>query len=94
MNEKEELTRSITEAHSLAKITNMPGWKIIEKYIDDTTDDCQEALEDEENKDMADIQASRKLLKWIKDFKDLFSYTEISAEEDQQELNRINKKGE
>jgi hypothetical protein len=96
MNEKEELARSIIQANSLKKITKMAGWKIIKRYLNETTVECQETLENEENKDMADIQASRKLLKWIQGFKELFEDTEFTAEEAQRELKLISKfkKGE
>ena len=42
---------------------------------------------------MANIKACRKIIGWIKDFRDLLKYTEISAYEDEQELKRIKGEG-
>ena len=92
MTEKEdraELELSINQANSLKQMTGMAGWKIIDEFLNDTEEECKDILEDEENKDIIDIQASRKILKWIKNFRELFIYTEVSAQNDEQELKRI-----
>ncbi|HDY90170.1 MAG TPA: hypothetical protein ENH82_18880 [bacterium] len=92
MNDKEELNLSINQANSLKKITTMRGWKIIEDFLARSEEKYDKELKDESNDDLANIKACRKILEWIKDFRDLLKYTEISAYEDEKELKRI--KGE
>jgi hypothetical protein len=70
----------------------MTGWKKIEDFLKDAEDECQVNLDDTLNKDLVDIQASRVLKKFIKEFRELFIDTELSAKEDERELKRI--KGE
>ena len=67
----------------------MPGWKIIEDFLGKEEARCDKELKDENNNDLANIKACRKIIKFVKDFKDLLRFTDISAEEDQRELNRI-----
>ena len=86
MNAKTALAISINRADSLKNMTQMSGWKIIEGFLKDAEEECQGKLDDEDNKDIADIQASRKLKKFISDFRELFIDTELSAGEDQREL--------
>ena len=93
MNDKEELTLSINQANSLKKITTMQGWKIVEHFLARSEEKCDKELKDENNDDMANIKACRKILEWIKDFRGLLKYTAISAYEDEQELKRIKGKG-
>jgi len=92
MNDKAELTLSINRANSLKKIIKMPGWKIIKDFLDKSEEKYDRELKDENNDDMANIKACRKIIKFIKDFRDLLKFTEISAYEDEKELERI--KGE
>ena len=92
MGDKDELTLSINQANSLKRITTMPGWKIIEDFLDKSEEKYGGELKDENNNDLANIKACRKILEWIKDFRGLLKYTAISAYEDEQELKRI--KGE
>lgn len=92
MNDKDELTLSINQANSLKRITKMPGWKIIEDFLKKSEEKYDKELKDESNDDMANIKACRKIIGFVKDFRDLFKFTEISAYEDEQELKRI--KGE
>lgn len=92
MNEKAELTLSINQANSLKRITKMPGWKIIEDFLDKYEQDSLTDLKDMEIFDMENVQACRKILKFIKDFREMLRFTEISAYEDEKELKRI--KGE
>lgn len=92
MNIKTELTLSITQANSLKRITKMPGWKIIEDFLAKSEEKYDKELKSESNDDLANIKACRKILGWIKDFRDLLRFTEIAAYEDEQELKRI--KGE
>ena len=89
MNDKAELNLSINQANSLKKITTMPGWKIIEDFLAKSEEKYDKELKDESNDDLANIKACRKILEWIKDFRDLLKYTDISAYEDEQELKRI-----
>ncbi|MFA5543104.1 MAG: hypothetical protein WDA47_04975 [Bacilli bacterium] len=91
-NEKIELIQAIAMASSLKSITNSKGWKIIEDYMDETLKECQDILEDDQNKDLSDIQGARRLIRWIKDFREMIENTEISAEDDMQELEKINRK--
>ena len=89
MNDKIELQISINQADSLKKMPKMSGWKIIEDFLNNAEEECKERLEDEGNKDISDIQGARKLLKFINDFRELFTNTEISADYDKQELKRL-----
>jgi len=89
VNEKDYLQVSINQANSLKKITTMPGWKIIENFLNKSEEKYDKELKDEKNDDLTNIKACRKILGWIKDFRDLLKYTEISAYEDEQELKRI-----
>ena len=89
MDDKTELTISINQANNLKQIIKMPGWKIPEKFIKESEEECNKKLKDKDNKDLADIQACRLLLEWIDRFRKLIYYTEISAYEDEQELERI-----
>ena len=89
MNEEKELEISINEANSLKKITKTPGWKIIENFLDKSLEKYSKELKSEENNNIANIQADRKMLEWIKNFRDLFRYTELSAQQDEEELRRI-----
>jgi len=89
MNDKAELNLSINQANSLKKITTMPGWKIIEDFLKKSEEKYNKELKDESNDDLANIKACRKIIGWIKDFRDLLKYTDISAYEDEQELKRI-----
>lgn len=89
MDDKAELKLSINQANSLKKITKMPGWKIIEDFLKKSEEKYDKELKDENNDDMANIKACRKIIEWISDFKNLFRFTEISAYEDEQELERI-----
>lgn len=91
MDEEKELTLSISQANSLKKITTMPGWKIIEDFLDKSEEKYDKELKSEENNDMANIKACRKIIGWIGDFRDLFRYTEIAAQQDEQELKIIRK---
>ena len=93
MNDKAELNLSINQANSLKKITTMPGWKIIEDFLAKSEEKYDKELKDESNDDLANIKACRKILEWIKDFRDLLKYTDISAYEDEQELKRIKGEG-
>ena len=92
MDDKEELTLSISQANNLKRITKMPGWKIIDDFLKKSEEKYDKELKSESNDDLANIKACRKILGWIKDFKDLLRYTEIAAYEDEKELKRI--KGE
>ena len=93
MDEKKELTLSINQANSLKRITKMPGWKIIEDFLAKSEEKYDKELKDEKNDDLTNIKACRKILGWIKDFRDKIRLTEISAYEDEQELKRINGEG-
>jgi len=93
MNDKAELNLSINQANSLKKITTMPGWKIIEDFLKKSEEKYNEELKDESNDDLANIKACRKIIGWIKNFRDLLKYTDISAYEDEQELKRIKGEG-
>ncbi|RXG65945.1 hypothetical protein ES695_05445, partial [Candidatus Atribacteria bacterium 1244-E10-H5-B2] len=79
MSDKDELTLSVNQANSLKKITKMQGWKTIEDFLQKSEEKYDKELKDENNDDMANIKACRKILGWIKDFRDLFRFTEISA---------------
>ena len=92
MNDKTELTISIAQADSLKKIQKMPGWKIIEGFLGKAGAKCDKELKDETNDDLANIKACRKIIGFIKDFRDLLRITELSADEDQRELNRLKRK--
>jgi len=94
MDMKAELNLSINQANSLKKITTMPGWKIIEDFLKKSEEKYDKELKDENNDDLANIKACRKIIGWIKDFRDLLKYTEISAYEDEQELKKIKGEGE
>ncbi len=89
MDRKTLLQISINQADSLKKITQMSGWKLIEKFLQEKEEECQVNLDDETIIDLADIQASRKLKNFIRDFKELFIDTELSAKEDERELKRL-----
>ena len=89
MDEKTELIISIAQADSLKKMTKMPGWKIIEDFLGKYEKDSLNKLQDIENNDLAAIQSCRRIIKFVKDFRDLLRFTDIAAEEDQRELNRI-----
>ena len=89
MNEEKELILSINEANSLKKITKMPGWGIIEDFLAKSEEKYDKELKDESNNDLANIMACRKMIGWIDDFRDLFKYTELSAQQDEEELRRI-----
>lgn len=93
MEDKDELNLSISQANSLKRITKMPGWKTIENFLKKSEEKYDKELKDENNDDLANIKACRKILEWIKDFRDLFRFTEISAYEDEQELKRIKGEG-
>lgn len=92
MDDKDELKLSISQANSLKRITKMSGWKIIKDFLKKSEEKYNKELKDENNNDLANIKACRKILGWIKDFRDKIRFTEISAYEDEQELKRI--KGE
>ena len=92
MDDKSELTISIGKAESLKKMQKMSGWKIIEDFLTKSNDKYNKQLRDDTNDDIADVKACRKVLEVIKDFRDLLRFTELSAEEDQRELDII--KGE
>ena len=92
MNDKTALAISINQADSLKKMTQMSGWKIIEGFLNEAEEECQAKLDDEDNKDIVDIQAARALKKWINRFRELFIDTELSAGNDQREL-KILKEG-
>lgn len=89
MSDKTELTLSINQANSLKRITKMPGWKIIENFLAESEEECDGDLKDDNNDDLVNIKADRKVLKWIKKFRDLLKDTEISAYNDEQELKII-----
>jgi len=91
MNDKEELTLSIEQANSLKRITKMPGWKIIEGFLNKSEEKYDKELRDEKNDDMANIKACRKIIGWIGDFRDKIRFTELSAYEDTKELQRLTK---
>ena len=93
MGDKEELTLSINQANSLKRITKMSGWKPIEDFLKKSEEKYDKELKDENNDDMANIKACRKILGWIKDFRDKIRFTEIAAHEDEQELKRIKGEG-
>ena len=92
MDMKDELILSNNEANSLKKITKMPGWKIIEDFLSESEIKYDKELKDESNDDLANIKACRKIIGWIGDFRDLFRYSEISAQQDEEELKILNKK--
>jgi len=89
MNIEEELRLSIEQANSLKRITKMPGWKPIEDFLARSEEKYDKELKDEKNEDLTNIKACRKIIGWIKDFRDLLKYTEIAAYEDEQELKKI-----
>jgi len=92
MDDRTELTLSIGKAESLKKMQRMPGWKIIEDFLTKSDDKYNKQLKDDTNDDMADVKACRKIIKFVEDFRDLLRITELSADEDQRELDLI--KGE
>jgi len=92
MDDKTELTISIGKAESLKKMQRMPGWKIIEDFLTKSDDKYNKQLKDDTNDDIADVKACRKIIGFIRDFRDLLRITELSADEDQRELDLI--KGE
>jgi len=95
MDDKTELTISIGKADSLKKMQRMPGWRIIEDFLTKSDDKYNKQLKDDTNDDIVDVKACRKIIGFIKDFRDLLKITELSADEDQRELDIINKqKGE
>jgi len=89
MDDKTELTISIGKAESLKKMQKMPGWKIIEDFLGKSEEKYNKQLKDDTNDDMADVKACRKIIGFIGDFRDLLRITELSADEDQRELNLI-----
>ena len=89
MDDKSELTISIGKAESLKKMQKMSGWKIIEDFLTKSNNKYNKQLRDDTNDDIADVKACRKVLEVIKDFRDLLRFTELSAEEDQRELDII-----
>lgn len=93
MDNKDELNLSINQANSLKKITSMAGWKIVEDFLSKSEEKYDRQLKDDNNDDIADIKGCRKIIAFIKNFRDLIRFTEISAHEDEQELEKI-KKGE
>ena len=92
MNDRAELELSINQANSLKQMTGMAGWKIIDEFLKGYEEESLNSLRDTGNKDLADIQSCRKIIEFIQDFRDLFNYTEISAQNDEQELKRIKRK--
>ena len=92
MDDKTELTISISQAESLKKIQRMSGWKIIEGFLGKAEAKYEKELKSEANDDLASIKACRKIIGFVKDFRDLLRFTDISAEEDQRELDRLKRK--
>ena len=88
-DDRAELELSINQANSLKQMTGMAGWKIIDEFLKGYEEESLSSLRDTGNKDLADIQSCRKIIEFIQDFRDLFNYTEISAQNDEQELKRI-----
>ena len=93
MNEEKELILSINEANSLKKITKTPGWKIIEDFLDKSLEKYSKELKSEDNNNLANIMACRKIIGWIDDFRKVLVYNDITVQQDEQEL-KIIKKGE
>jgi len=93
MNEEKELILSINEANSLKKITKTPGWKIIEGFLTKSEEKYDKELKSEDNNNLADIMACRKIIGWIDDFRKVLVYNDITVQQDEQEL-KIIKKGE
>lgn len=89
MDLKTKLTISINQANSLKQITKMSGWKVIDDHIRKSEEECLAVLKDALNVDIEEIQAARYLLEWIKEFRDMFRYKEISASVDEQELKKL-----
>jgi len=94
MNEEKELILSINEANSLKKITKMPGWKIIEDFLDKSLEKYSKELKSEDNNNLANIMACRKIIGWIDDFRKVLVYNDIGLGENQEELKIIKKKGD
>jgi hypothetical protein len=94
MNEEKELILSITEANSLKKITKTPGWKIIEDFLDKSLEKYSKELKSEDNNNLANIMACRKIIGWIDDFRKVLVYNDIGLGENQEELKIIKKKGD
>ena len=93
MNEEKELILSINEANSLKKITKTPGWKIIDDFLDKSLEKYSKELKSEDNNNLANIMACRKIIGWIDDFRKVLVYNDITVQQDEQEL-KIIKKGE
>lgn len=91
MNEKLELTTSIARADSLKRMQRMPGWKIIEDFLAKADYEYNKQLKNDTNDDMADVKACRKIIGFIGDFRGLLRITELSADEDQRELDLLKK---
>ncbi len=91
MDDKTELTISIGKAESLKKMQRMLGWKIIEDFLTKADNKYNKQLKNDTNDDMADVKACRKIIGFIGDFRDLLRITELSASEDQRELDIIKK---
>jgi len=94
MDEEKELIISINEANSLKKITKMPGWKIIEDFLDKSLEKYSKELKSEDNNNLANIMACRKIIGWIDDFRKVLVYNDIGLGENQEELKIIKKKGD
>ena len=92
MNEEKELIISINEANSLKKITKMPGWKIIEDFLDKSLEKYSKELKSEDNNNLANIMACRKIIGWIDDFRKVLVYNDIGLGENQEELKIIKRK--
>ncbi len=89
MDPKTSLEIAINRAESLQKITKMSGWKIIDNFLKDNEENCLNTLKNESINNIDDIQASRKLLKFINDFRELFTDTELSEKINREELKRL-----
>ena len=94
MDEEKELILSINEANSLKKITKTPGWKIIEDFLDKSLEKYSKELKSEDNNNLANIMACRKIIGWIDDFRKVLVYNDIGLGENQEELKIIKKKGD
>jgi len=92
MNEEKELEILINEANSLKKITKMPGWKIIEDFLDKSLEKYSKELKSEDNNNLANIMACRKIIGWIDDFRKVLVYNDIGLGENQEELKIIKRK--
>ncbi|MFZ7134334.1 MAG: hypothetical protein ACOWWR_18465 [Eubacteriales bacterium] len=88
--DKKKLEIAIHEINSLNSLIHSPGWRIIDRFLVSEKNNCDEILNDHNNKDLYDIQSARALKLFIGGLREMInSKLNVGINDAKEELGRV-----